>query len=359
MRKVKKDKWNGCFTALVTPFRKDGKIDWESLEKIVKFQCKAKVRGILFTGTTGESPTLTSKEHIEVIRRGSEFVDKFNKETLVIGGTGSNNTQEAIEYTEAVQEYVDGILLVDPYYNKPNSQQLREFYYELIAEEFPDLSIIPYVIPARTGGTGLMPKDLAELVNKHPNVIGVKDAAGDMQRTIETRKLLPEPFKIWSGDDSATVEIMTNEKIRGNGVVSVISNAFPYTVQKWTESVEGWNEKIPDKEQRFIGAYLWPLFEIVTVKTENSVWPNPCGIKTLMSALKMTEMSLRPPLSPMDEIAVEKVRTVLREAIEIGDSTTTAEKKVIQTEIHSIENMFELNIGEKLVSDKNWIKLSL
>ena len=363
---IEEDRWNGCITALVTPFGKDGEIDWYSFERLIEFQCKAGVRGILFTGTTGESPTLTAEEHIEVIRRGSELVNKFNMDTLVIGGTGSNNTQEAIEYTEAVQEYVDGILLVDSYYNKPNSRQLRESYYGPIIQEFPDLPVIPYVIPARTGGTGLMPKDLAKLVEKHPNVIGVKDAAGDTKRTIETRKLLPEPFKIWSGDDSATVEITTNKGIRGNGVVSVISNAFPYAVQKWTESLkEGWNEEISEEMEalRFIGVFLAPLFEIVTVKPAigNETWPNPCGIKTLMSALKMTEMSLRQPLSAMDNTAVEKVRKSFKEGKTALLERVRAIKaeRVVRKEFGFIENMFKVNIDEMLNSDETWEKLSL
>ena len=346
---------SGGFTALVTPFHKNGNVDYVGLQRILKFQSNSTISGVLLVGTTGESPTLTPKEHISVIQIGSDF---FRKK-WVIGGTGSNSTTEAIEYTEAVKNYIDAALLVDPYYNKPDPQQLVEFYYGPIAETFPALPIIPYVIPGRTGGKGLDPENLAELRKKYKNIVAVKDATnteGD-ERTILTRKLLPEPFVIFSGDDSMTLSRMSNPEIRANGVISVVSNVFPNSVQKLTKLSNklGW-----DDVAELLNHVLEPLFGLVTVKTKTNSWPNPCGIKTLMAGLGMIDISMRPPLGPMDKIAVEQVRNVIPEMMERFDSyPSNIIREAIQKDIKLIEKTFYVDVQERISNDSIWEKLSL
>lgn len=345
--------FEGCITAQVTPFDENG-IDWEGLERLVEFQSRSEVSGILFVGTTGESPTLSVEEHIAVIQKGSEFI---KKRILAIGGTGSNNTQETLEYTKAVQNSVDAVLLVDPYYNKPASPQIREFYYASVAEKFPALSIIPYVIPGRTGGTGLLPEDLEELSYAHRNILGVKDATGNDERTIATRRLLSEPFKILSGDDSRTLSIMLNQEILANGVISVISNVLPYSIQKFTELLK--TKRIDGaKELEYI---LKPLFNIVTVKTDKYAWPNPCGVKTLMAGMGMIDITMRPPLGPMEPAAVKIVRKAILETIKRFSESSSGIQSVIQKDFELIEEFFlEGKIGvEERASDKNlWKELS-
>jgi 4-hydroxy-tetrahydrodipicolinate synthase len=348
--------FEGCFTASVTPFKQTGEIDWQAFEKITEFQCKSGVSGILFVGTTGESPTLNPEEHVLVIKQASDFVDK---RILVIGGTGSNNTAETLELTESVQNWINAALLVDPYYNKPASSQIRKLYYMPIAEKFPELPIIPYVIPGRTAGTGLVPEDLQKLKEQCPNVIAVKDATCDIERTKTTRRLLPKPFRIFSGDDSATSLMMIDPKILGNGVISVISNVLPYSVQKLTELIK--DGKI-EREQE-LEYILKPLFDnVVTVKTKERAWPNPCGIKTLMAGLGMIDVSMRPPVGPMDADAVEQVRNAILEIIIRYPTWSYCGsheiENIVQKDIDLIEEIFEVDVIERIKNDNLWKELS-
>ncbi len=162
--------FSGCHTALITPF-KDHELYLEGLEKLVEFQISCGVSGILAVGTTGESPTLTWEEHNKVIRVVAE---KCKGRCKSIAGTGSNNTQETMESTEhAVQVGVDAALLVDPYYNGPSSLEIRREYVAPVAKKFPQIQIIPYVIPGRTG-TQLLPEDLALLHKQYANMSTVK-----------------------------------------------------------------------------------------------------------------------------------------------------------------------------------------
>jgi len=166
----------GCFTALITPFS-NFVVDYENLGKLVDFQIKNGITGILAVGTTGESPSLTWDEHNKVIEN---IAKKTKGKCVCIAGTGSNNTNETISATEhAVDIGVDAVLLVDPYYNGPSSLEIRREYIEPVAKAFPDIEIIPYVIPGRTG-TQLLPEDLAILNKKFKNVNTVKEATGNI-----------------------------------------------------------------------------------------------------------------------------------------------------------------------------------
>ena len=349
---------DGCYTALVTPFQEDG-IDWEAFKKLIEFQCKAGVTGVLVAGTTGETPTLSKQEHLQLILRAKAFL--IDKNCALIAGLGANSTQKAIEYTKQVKEIIDAGLYVDPYYNKPTSFQIRKFYYQPIAQRFPELLIIPYVIPGRTGGTGLLPEDLAKLVKTYPNVVAIKDASGSDERAIKTRSLLPEPFKIFSGDDGRTFRMMIHPEIRANGVISVISNFLPGTVQKFTDLLK--ERKI--KEAKVFQAYLKSLFDLVTVKDSTGSWPNPCSVKTILSALGMIKPILRPPLSLMSSEAVKIVREKLRDIILILEEKVSFSddlellRKEIQKDIDRIENIFDVHVIERIKNPEIWKTLCL
>ncbi len=300
----------GCYTALVTPFRgQDGEaVDFQALEKLVEFQIAGGLSGVLAMGTTGESPTLDWEEHSEVTARVKEFT---GDRCTVIAGTGSNCTAEAISSTRhAARHGIGAILLVEPYYNGPSSIEIRREYMGPIAEAFPQIEVIPYVIPGRSG-TQLLPEDLALMHRQYDNVNTVKEASGSLENMRRTRQCCGPSFQILSGDDDRTFDMMADEQIRAAGVISVISNVAPAAVQQMTEALlEGRVE-----EGRGLHEALKPLFGIVTVKTqEQSPWGerlckarNPLPIKTLMRILGMPVGPCRRPLGRMTRRGVEVV----------------------------------------------------
>jgi len=209
---------------LVTPF-KDNSVDYKGLVKLVEFQLKNRISGILAAGTTGESPTLTWDEHNKIIEN---IAKKTKNKCFCIAGTGSNNTKEALSATDhAASIGVDAVLLVDPYYNGPSSLEIRKEYIEPVATAFPNVQIIPYVIPGRTG-TLLLPEDLAMICNRFKNVKAVKEATGDLENMKRIRNFCGPGFSILSGDDAMTYHMMTDPEIKADGVVSVISNIAPW-----------------------------------------------------------------------------------------------------------------------------------
>lgn len=334
--------FKGCYTASVTPMKKKFDVDYESLKRLVEFQVKQGVSGILACGTTGESATLTWEEHKQVIEKVHEFV---NGKRLTIGGTGSNSTKEAMEGTRHAAEVgVEAVLLVDPYYNGPSSLEIRREYVEPIAKAFPDVQVIPYVIPGRTG-TKLLPQDLAILHSQCSNVRSVKEATGDLENMKLTRKLCGSDFDILSGDDDKTFDMMTSPNIMASGVVSVTSNVAPRAVQQITEALL---KKEMKKAEKLMKA-LKPLFQMVTVKTieptpygERLVKArNPLAFKTLMNILGMVSSPVRRPLGKMTKMGLKKVLTQARTVQENNP-------KILEP----IESFFDVNIEERLSNEK-------
>jgi len=301
-----------CYTALATPF-KEHDVDLEGLGKLVEFQIAGGVSGILAAGTTGESPTLTWEEHNKVIRVVAE---KCRGRCQSIAGTGSNNTRETMESTEhAVHVGADAALLVDPYYNGPSSLEIRREYVAPVAEKFPQLQIIPYVIPGRTGAQ-LLPEDLAILHKEFANMGTVKEATGDIENMRRTRECCGEDFAILSGDDDKTFSMMTDPAIKAGGVISVASNIAPKAVQDMTKLL---NEGLQAEAEKLMAA-LKPLFGIVTVKTQEETpygtvtcrARNPLGTKTLMAIIGMPVGPCRQPLGKMTKKGIEVVLDVGR-----------------------------------------------
>lgn len=299
----------GCYTALVTPFVDDASlIDRQGLERLVEFQIENGISGILAVGTTGESPTLGWQEHNQVV----EIVAGQAKgRCLCIAGTGSNNTNEALEATRhAVEHDVDAVLLVDPYYNGPSSLEIRREYVAPIAAAFPDVRVIPYVIPGRTGAQ-LLPEDLAILAQQYSNVDTVKEATGNLENMKRTRRCCGPDFKIFSGDDALTFTMMSDPEIKASGVISVISNVAPGAVTRMVAALaEGDLQKAEELKKD-----LDPLFNLVVVKTtEESPMGqvmcrarNPLPIKTLMALLGMPAGPCRRPLGKMTARGLETV----------------------------------------------------
>jgi 4-hydroxy-tetrahydrodipicolinate synthase len=329
----------GCYTALVTPFTPDGAaLDQEGLEKLVEFQIQSGITGILAVGTTGESPTLEWEEHNAVV---DGIARRAADRCLCIAGTGSNNTQEALKATEhAARQGIQAILLVDPYYNGPSSIEIRREYVAPIAARFPELTIIPYVIPGRTG-TMLLPEDLALAYQTHPNVSAVKEATADLDNMRRTRTCCGPDFVILSGDDAMTHDMITDPGIRASGVISVVSNIVPGPMTLLVR-------KLVSGDHAGAAALLKslePLFELVTVKTRERTpfgevvcrARNPLAIKTLMRVLGMPSGPCRPPMGKMTHAGLEKVLDIARKVwMETPDI------------LRPIGEFFDVDISERL-----------
>jgi len=304
--------FSNCYTAIVTPF-KDNRVDFEGLENLIEFQIASGVSGILAMGTTGESSTLNWDEHNEVIRMVAK---KCKGRCQIIAGTGSNNTQETLENTEfAVQLGTEAVLLVDPYFNGPSSLEIRREYISPVAKRFPQIQIIPYVIPGRTG-TQLLPEDIAILHEEFPNIKAIKEATGNTENIRRTRKCCGEEFEILSGDDDMTFTMMTDPAIKASGVISVASNIAPKAIQDMTTLIN--RGKLAEAEKLMVA--LKPLFGILTVITHEDTpygtvtcrARNPLATKTLMAVLGMPVGPCRRPLGKMTKKGIEVVLEAAR-----------------------------------------------
>lgn len=300
--------FGGCYTALITPFTPDGKVDHAGLERLIEYQISSGVQGVLAVGTTGESPTLDWEEHNQVTDAVCRTVKGHGR---AIAGTGSNSTDETLKASEhAAHAGADTLLLVDPYYNGPSSLEIRKEYVSPVARAFPELQVICYVIPGRTG-TQLLAEDLAILYEEHPNVQTVKEATGDLSNMARTRTLCGKNYNILSGDDDKTFDMMTRPDIRASGVISVISNAVPGAVQGFAAALQAGDRK---KGESLLES-LRPLFGMVTVKTQEKTpygevpcrARNPLAIKTLMNILGMPAGPCRRPLGKMTRKGLETV----------------------------------------------------
>jgi 4-hydroxy-tetrahydrodipicolinate synthase len=341
----------GVWTALVTPFATTGEFDANTYSRLLDFQLAAGVDGLVPCGTTGESPTLSWEEHGAAVALS---VRRAAGRAKVMAGSGSNSTDEAINGTrDAWSRGADAALLVDCYYNGPSSLELRTEYYERILAAVPELPLIPYVIPGRTG-CALSAEDLAILHGIDPvRIPGVKSATGDLQRMRRDRATAGAGLQIASGDDELTLAMMRDPEIGACGVVSVISNVLPGAL------IELCKAKTPaagDAAQ----AALEPLFQTVTCIVENPrVLPNgqrvivsdkfrnPSAIKTMMAGLGMIKPVNRAPLGKMTPIAVEKCRTALRAVYETRPDWFAP-----------IESVFEVNIEARLADDAVWASLA-
>jgi 4-hydroxy-tetrahydrodipicolinate synthase len=266
---------------------------------------------------------------------------------FVIASTGSNSTKEAMRGSKhAVEAGVQGLLLVDCYYNGPSSLELRTQYYEVIAKAFRRAFIVPYVIPGRTG-TKLEVEDLAILHRKFKNLRSVKEATGDLERMAKTRTLCGEDFDILSGDDDKTFEMMTRNDIRASGVICVTSNIVPGAIGDMVKAIRDGNMERANRMKDVLD----PLFKVVTVNTIESYegfevpcrFRNPLAIKTMMKGLGLPSGPCRPPLGKMTPKGVEVVRNALKWVYE-------KDREVLMP----IQEFYKINVEERLTNDRYW-----
>lgn len=331
-------RFRGCYTAMVTPFDKEGKVDFGRLKTLTEFQREQGIRGVVPAGTTGESPALNWEDHYRVIDTCFEVA---GSSVETIAGTGSNSTEESLEATRHIRDRgMRAALLVDPYYNGPSSLEMRKEYYEPIAEAFPEVQMIPYVIPGRTG-TQLLPQDLAILAREHQNLQAVKEATGSAGNARLTRKLCGPEFSILSGDDDLTLSFMQDGSIGCSGAISVISNIVPRACEGLAEAALAGNRE----EAERLGAALRPLFSMVTVKTEEdtSFGPvtvkarNPVAIKTMMNILGMSAGRCRRPLGMATKNGLAHILDGLRRVWSQDPGL-----------LEPIESSFDVSIDERL-----------
>ncbi len=285
----------GTVTALVTPFR-NGLVDHESLRKLVEFQISSGVQGLLACGCTGEPATLSEKEKLDVIHT---VLETAGGRVFVIAGTGTNATASTVSFTEAVSSSgVDAVLVITPYYNKPTAQgQLAHYTAVADASRKP---VIIYNVPGRTG-TNMTVETIARL-GEHPNIAGVKDAAGNMERVTQLRALSSMAYM--SGDDHLS---LSQVFMGGSGVVSVASNIVPLQMSSMIQL--GLNGEV--EEARNYHDNLYRLFKVLFVET------NPSPVKKALQLMGIISSDmLREPLVPVREESTHILRGAL-EALEL------------------------------------------
>jgi 4-hydroxy-tetrahydrodipicolinate synthase len=292
-------RFTGCGTALVTPFTRSGAVDEAAVRRLARRQVDNGIHFLVPCGTTGENPTLTRAEHRRVVEL---VVAEVNGRVPVLAGAGGYNTQEVIELAADMQQVgADGLLSVTPYYNKPTPEGLYQ-HYRALAEN-TRLPIVVYNVPGRTG-CNVDPATLVRLATL-PNIIGVKEASGNMTQICEVCHLLSDGFIVLSGDDAMTLPAMA---VGGKGVISVVSNEVPDEMSKMVEAAE----RDDFETARAIHQRLLPLMQI------NFVEPNPQPVKAAMAAMGLLEESYRlPVVSPRAE-SKEKILRVLRDMQLIG-----------------------------------------
>lgn len=269
-------KYSGTWTAIVTPFMANGEVDEAALRKIIQRQIANGVTGIVPVGTTGESPTTTYEEDVRIFEIA---VEEAKGKVMVMAGTGSNCTRDAVKYTEAAKKAgADCCLVVAPYYNKPTPAGLL-LHYKAIADV--GLPVVVYNIKGRTG-INIETDTLMEMA-KHPMIVGVKEASGNLEQMKEVIERRPEDFTVLCGDDGLTLELI---KMGGDGVISVASNIVPDRVSEMVEYALVGNMAEAEK----IGAHLEQLFKDIFVET------NPIPVKYIVHKLGLCELSYRLPL---------------------------------------------------------------
>ncbi|MCO5260753.1 MAG: 4-hydroxy-tetrahydrodipicolinate synthase [Crocinitomicaceae bacterium] len=287
--------FKGAGVALVTPFKEDKSIDFDALRKLVQLQINGKTDFLVVQGTTGESPTLSWDEKIQVL---NTVIDENAGKLKIVFGVGGNNTVEVGKLFDKLPQGVDGILSVSPYYNKPTQQGIIE-HYKYIAN-CTKLPIILYNVPGRTGSS-LLASTIIELA-KVPNIVAVKEASGNMGHIMDVIRQCPEGFEVISGDDAITLPLIATGAV---GVISVLNNAFPEKFNQMVhESLSGDFESARKKHLD-----LLPITDMLFAEG------NPGGVKVALETRGIMAGYLRLPLMPVstelnDKIKAETLRLI-------------------------------------------------
>jgi len=287
--------FRGSMVALVTPMTDDGAIDEKALESLIEFHIENGTDAIVAVGTTGESATLDEEEHCYVIRH---VVKTVAGRIPVIAGTGSNSTTEAITLTRCAKEAgADACLLVTPYYNKPTQEGLY-LHHKAIAEAV-DIPQILYNVPGRTAVD--MQTETVVRLSKIPNIIGIKEATGDIQRARDILAAVDEGFDIYSGDDATSVDFLL---AGGHGVISVTTNVAPKAMHEMCTAALAGDKEVASSINDKLMALHQDLF----------LEANPIPVKWALHAMGMMGTGIRLPLTVLSETHHEKIRAALKQA---------------------------------------------
>ena len=286
--------FTGSAVAVITPMHEDGSFNPEKLDEILEWQIAEGTDAVVICGTTGESPTLDVPEHMDVIKR---CVEQVNGRIPVIAGTGSNSTQSAIEMSqEAASLGADALLLVTPYYNKATQSGLIRHYTE-IAASVPETPIIMYNVPSRTG-TNIAPETAAHLVKNVKNIIGIKEASGNISQVAKAKQLGGDDMELYSGNDDQVIPL---ESLGGIGVISVLANVAPkFTHEMAAAYLNGDTKKAAEMQLACL-----PLCDALFCEV------NPIPVKTAMNLMGWDVGPLRGPLFDMDPAHVELLKREL------------------------------------------------
>ncbi len=284
----------GAFTALVTPFTA-GAVDEKAYRAFIEWQIEQGIDGLVPCGTTGESATLTHEEHEKVIEI---CIDQAKGRVPVLAGAGSNNTDEAIRLTKfAKAAGADGALLITPYYNKPTQEGLYQHYKAIMdAVDFP---AVLYNVPGRTG-CNLLPATVGRLAKDFKNIVGIKEATGNITQVSDVIEACPENFSVLSGDDFTVLPLLS---LGGRGVISVASNVAPALMAQLCKAFASGDLATARK----IHYDLMPLNRSMFVET------NPTPVKTALAMMGKMEDTLRLPMVPLSEGNKEYLRATLQE----------------------------------------------
>ncbi|EFL49370.1 dihydrodipicolinate synthase [Solidesulfovibrio fructosivorans JJ]] len=287
--------FRGAITALVTPFR-NGEVDEEAFRAFIEWQIEQGIHGLVPCGTTGESATLSHEEHKRVVRI---CVDQVKGRVPVLAGAGSNNTREAIEITkDAKDAKADGALLITPYYNKPTQAGLIA-HFKAIGERV-DIPFIVYNVPGRTS-VNLLPETLAVMKKQIPQVVGIKEATGDLNQVSRVIEFCGEDFMVLSGDDPTGLPTMA---IGGRGIISVVSNFAPAKMAAMCDAALAGDLT----KAKALHYELSPLYRAAFIET------NPVPAKTALEMMGRFPLEVRLPMVPLQPQNREKLKTALAAA---------------------------------------------
>jgi len=293
--------FKGAGVALVTPMKENLEVDYEKLAELLEDQIKNQTDSIIITGTTGEASTLTEEEHLEVIRAAVSIV---NKRIPVIAGTGSNCTRTAVDLSRRAQEAgADGLLVVTPYYNKATQKGLISHYTQIAGSV--DLPVILYNVPGRTG-CKIAVETAAALARDVENIVGMKDAVGDISYTLRLMEQTQGDFELYSGEDGQVIPLLA---CGGIGVISVLSNVAPKFMHDMVMNyLEGRQEEALSMQWKAI-----PMVDALFCEV------NPIPVKAALNLMGWQVGSLRAPLSDMEP---ENVKRLAKAMQEFGISVT-------------------------------------
>jgi len=282
----------GSFVALVTPMSTNGSLDFNALEGLIEWHIESGTDGIVSVGTTGESATVSVPEHLEIIEKTIEFVDR---RVPVIAGTGGNSTQEAVELTQKASELgADYVLIVTPYYNKPNQEGLYQHFIKIA--DSVDIPQILYNVPSRTA-CDLRPETVMRLAN-HQNIFGIKEALDSSERLSELIRISQsiadqKNFSVFSGDDPSFNSFMANG---GDGVISVAANVVPKHISQICSL--NLSDQFNDAEE--LNSLLKNLYELLFIES------NPIPVKWMLNKMGRIQPGIRLPLIPFNQVFHEK-----------------------------------------------------